>query len=396
MRAFSIALLALIALPGYAQQDGPLTLNASYALQTDSNLFRLPSGANTQALIGKSSAAEQIGVATVGLRFATTQSLQKFEVDASLQDYRYQNFDYLSFTASNYSAAWRWSLTPQFTGNVTSKRAETLNSFADYQGFALRNRRTDTSHRVDGMFEVAGPWRLLAGASSTERSNEQALVAGGDYRYSGADVGVRYAHASGSHMSMLVRSNNGSYLNQVVPSAGLYDDGFTQTETELRLHWAYSGNSVIDAYVTPFSRSHPHYSQRDFSGLNAGATWAWAYSGKTRFNTQYARELAAYATANSNFSQTDRLRAGVQWLVGPKTQLAANYGWAQTDYQGTPTAVAASQRKDTSTEISLSLGWEAMQGLTLSTALQNSNRSSNQAGLDCDSTALTLSAQYSY
>ena len=396
MRAALFTLLALLAPLAWAQQDAPLRLSASYAMQTDSNLFRLPSGANTQALLGKASAAEQIGVSTLGLHFVSTQSLQKFELDASLQDYRYQNFDYLNFAASNYDAAWRWALTPQFTGKLSSKRADTLNSFADYQGFTRRNQRTDTSHRLDAMLEVEGPWRLLAGTSATERSNEQSLVAGGDYRYSGADLGVRYAYASGSSLSLLARSSNGSYLNQVVPSLGLYDDGFTQTDTELRLHWAYSGNSVFDAYVTPFSRSHPRYGQRDYSGVNAGATWGWALSGKTRLNTEYARELAAYATANSNYSQTDRLRAGVQWLVSAKAQLAASYGWAQTDYLGTPTAVPASQRKDTSTDTSLSIGWEALQGLTLSTALQSSSRSSTQAGLDFDSTALTVSAQYRY
>ena len=187
MRFLIFPALAFASLQCWAQQDSPLVLNASYALQTDSNLFRLPSAADTQALVGRSSAAEQIGATTLGLRFATTQSLQKFEFNASIVDYHYQNFDYLNFVATNYDAAWRWSLTPQFTGSITSQRVETLNSFADYQGFRTRNQRTDTTHSFDGVYALQGPWRLLGGVSQTERSNEQALVAGGDYRFYSVD-----------------------------------------------------------------------------------------------------------------------------------------------------------------------------------------------------------------
>jgi exopolysaccharide biosynthesis operon protein EpsL len=396
MRFLIIPALAFASLQCWAQQDTPLVLNASYAVQTDSNLFRLPSGTDTQTLIGRSSAAEQIGAATLGLRFATTQSLQKFEFNASIVDYRYQNFDYLNFVATNYDAAWRWALTPQFTGSVTSERTETLNSFADFQGFRTRNQRTDTSHRFDSVYELQGPWRLLGGVEQTERSNEQALVAGGDYRFNSVNLGVRHDFGSGTTISLLGRTNSGVYLNQSVPNTGLVDDNFRQSETEFRLHWVYSASALFDTYFTPLSRSHPTYSQRDFSGYNAGASLGWALSGKTRLNAQYSRQLDAYATGNSNYSQTDALRTGLQWSVGNKTTLAANYAVSKIEYLGSPTAVPTSQRKDTLNESSLSLTWEALRGLTVGTSASLSSRSSNQVGLDYESTGISLSAQYSY
>ena len=173
--------MLVAAFPAMAQEDSGLTLSASYAMQTDSNLFRLPASANVQAQTGKSSAAEQIGVSTLGIGFNTTQSLQKFELDASVVDYRYQNFSYLSFNAINYNAAWRWSITPRFTGSVTVDRKETLNSFSDFNGFNTRNTRIDSNNRLDTVYELDGPWRLVAGVGQTKQSNEKALVAGGDY-----------------------------------------------------------------------------------------------------------------------------------------------------------------------------------------------------------------------
>jgi exopolysaccharide biosynthesis operon protein EpsL len=395
MRLLLLALLTLHAPMIWAQQSNPLVLNAGYSMQTDSNLFRLPSGANTSALLGKTSGAERIGISTLGLGFATTQSLQRFELDASLVDYRYQNFDYLSFTATNIFAAWRWSLTPRLTGNLTAARKQTLNSFADYQGFNQRNQRTDTDSRFDALYELNGPWRLLGGITRAEQRNEQALVAGGDYSSTGADLGLRHVYASGSTISMVGKLANGSYLNRAVPNAGLYDDSFKQLDAALQLHWVFSGSTILDGSFSQINRSHPTYAERDYSGQNADAKLSWALTGKTKLNARYARELAAYATATSNYSQTDRLQLGAIWAISPKTQLGISHQWSQIDYRGSP-AAAISQRRDTTKDTSVTLGWEPLQHLNLNAALQSATRGSTQAGLDFDSTMLNVSAQYSY
>ena len=390
-----LALLALGSSTAWAQQDKPLMINAGYTVQTDSNLFRLPSGADTRAILGKDSGAEQVGVSTVGLSFVTNQSLQRFELDASLVDYRYQNFDYLSFTATNYDAAWRWSLTPRLTGNLTSTRKETLNSFADYQGFTHRNQRTDTNNRLDARYELSGPWRLLAGVTQAERLNEQALVAGGDYRSTGADLGLAHVYSSGSSITMVGSLDNGNYLNRTLPNTGAYDDSFKQLDARLQLHWAFSGNTTLDGSLSQINRSHPTYGQRDYSGLTANAALNWDVTGKTRLTARYARELGEYATSVSNYSQTDRLQLGTVWTLGAKTQLGFNVNYAQIDYLGSPGTVS-SQRRDTTNDTSLSFGWEPVQRLSVSAALQGANRGSTQTGLDYDSTSLSLSAQYSF
>ena len=76
-------LLAALCPLALAQSQDPLTLIASYSLQTDSNIYRLPASANTQALLGRGDASEQIGVSSLGLAFKTRQSLQQFEFSAS-------------------------------------------------------------------------------------------------------------------------------------------------------------------------------------------------------------------------------------------------------------------------------------------------------------------------
>jgi len=380
---------------GAMAQEAPVVLTAGYTVQTDSNLFRLPSNANTQALIGKDSAAEQIGVTTVGFGLNTYQSLQKFEFDLNLVDYKYQNFNYLSFTASNYNAAWRWALTPALTGSFTSSRKETLNSFSDYTSYNQRNQRIDTSTGVNAEYQLDGTWRLLGGLSTARQANQQAVLAGSDYTSNSANAGVKYAFASGSSVTYQARLGNGNYLNRTVPNAGQFDDNFKQLDNDLRLRWALGGNSSAELYLTHINRTHPTYGQRDYNGFNTGANLDWAISGKTALNVSFSHTLDTYATSNSNYSQTDKLSVGPVWQFSPKAALRLRYDWAQRDYLGSPGATA-STRRDTTRDTSISINWQPYQQLAFSAALQGASRGSNQAGLDYDSTQLFFTAQLTY
>ena len=388
--------VALSACAGVANaQEDPLVITAGYTVQTDSNLFRLPSGANTQTLIGKDSAAEQIGVTTVGFGLNTYQSLQKFEFDLNLVDYNYKNFNYLSFTASNYNAAWRWALTPALTGSFTSSRKETLNSFSDFTSYRQRNQRIDTNTSFNAEYQLDGVWRVLGGVGTTRQANQQAVLAGSDYTSNTANAGVKYAFSSGSSITYLARLGSGTYLNRTVPNAGLFDDNFKQFDNDLRLRWTLGGNSGAEIYLTHVNRTHPTYGQRDYNGFNTGANVDWAISGKTALNVGFSHTLDAYATTNSNYSQTDKISIGPVWQFSPKAALRLRYDWAQRDYLGSPGATA-STRRDTTRDTSVSINWQPYQQLALSAALQGASRGSNQAGLDYDSTQLSFTAQLTY
>lgn len=379
-----------------AQANDTLQLNASESLTSDSNLFRLPASANINSLIGKTSAAEKIASTSLGLSFNKAYSLQQFKFNLQLIDYRYQNFDYLNFTARNYDAAWRWALTPRLTGNLTSNRKETLNSFADYQGFNQRNQRTNTSTSLDAAYKLAGPWHALAGVSQSAQSNLQPLLTGDDTRSTAANAGLRYVFASGSALTYTLKKASGQYLNRTLSQASLQDDGFSQLDNELKLHWAVTGKSTVDLRAAHFSRTHPHFSQRDFSGPNAGVTLNWNISGKSALTASWARDLASNQSNNSNYTQTDRLSIGPTWQVSPKTVVSLHYEAARIDYLGSPAELTVNQRSDTTRNTSLSLEWQPHQRVTLSATLQNTSRASNLTNFDFDSHIATVTAQLSY
>jgi exopolysaccharide biosynthesis operon protein EpsL len=388
MRQLFCLLIGSCATSAWAIDLAPFSVDAGYTLLTDSNLFRQSSSVDPRS--------ERIGVSSVGLGFNTTQSLQKFEVNVHLIDYRYQNFDYLSFTARNYDAAWRWSVTPRWTGSLSSSRKETLNSFVDYGDINQRNQRLDADLRLDTSYELTGPWRLLGGAARSKQENQLALLGDGDYRLTSGNAGLRYVYGSGSSLSYLARTTNGNYVNRVIPNTGDYDDSFHQLDHDLRLSWILNGNSSIDAKLNHLSRSHNNYAQRDYSGVTGGISLNWAVSGKTDVNAAYARELSAYATSYSNYTATDRITLGTHWQMSPKAALRLSHSWARAEYLGTPSNTSSTQRQDTHRDTSLSLHWAPAPQITLDASLQNQGRGSTQALLDFDARLASLTVQFTY
>jgi exopolysaccharide biosynthesis operon protein EpsL len=389
---FHLGALALLlsSAPAWAQKQDTVMFNASYALQTDSNLFRLPSGTND---------AERIGLTTAGISFNKAYSLQRVELDFNLVDYNYQNFSYLSYTAHNYSAAWRWSLTPKFYGSLSTDRQQVLNSFSDYQGYTQRNLRTNTNNGFDATYEVDGAWRLRAGMTRTSQTNEQTLSTGDDYSANSVNVGTRYAASDNGSVTYTVKASNGKYLNRALSATNTLDDEFSELGHEVRVYWVFSGKTNASMYASYTSRSHPHFDQRDFSGLNTGTTVNWDITGKTSLTASYTHALDSYQTSYASYTQTDRLSLGPAWQVRPKVYLGLTYDVARIDYLGAPTPVPTAQRKDTTHDTSLSIHWQPYQSINFSASLKRSQRDAtltNLPDLNYDSHIATLAAQATF
>nr|WP_315233225.1 XrtB/PEP-CTERM-associated polysaccharide biosynthesis outer membrane protein EpsL [uncultured Albidiferax sp.] len=390
-----LAALALIffRLPfAWAEGDDALKLNASYALQTDSNLFRLPAS----TLPSRSNTSEVIGLTTLGLNFNKAYSLQQVTLDASLVDSQYKNNSYLSFVAHNAKAAWHWSVSPELQGNLLYKHMQSLNDFADNSTLNVRNERTDTIVRADGEYGVSGPWRVIGTLMSIKQVNVLPTAAEGNTDNTYTEAGLRYVWPSDTSLTYTYRKTDGKYTDRALQEGALLDDTFHQQDNELKLRWVLTGKSTVNLTAAYIRRAHPHYSQRNYSGINTGATLNWAISGKSALTTGWIRELTSYQTDTSNYAKTDRLSFGPVWQPTAKVSIGIKYEIAFRDYLGNPSGVVSDPRSDTLKDMSISLDWQPYQSLTLSTSLKNSKRTSNQSNLDFNSNMATFSAQYSY
>lgn len=395
--AFVGALLC-VAPAAHAEGSDLFTFSAASVMAQDSNLFRLPSNANLPALIGSDSASDQITITSVGVKLSKDYSLQHIELDWNLANYHYQNFSFLNSTANNYSAAWRWSFTPRVRGNLTTDRKETLNDFVDVRGYQQRSQRTNVTTRFDGAYELDGAWHVVGGASEVSLTNPQAQAADADTVTRSVDAGMRYVYASGSQWRYALRASKGSYRVAANQAVGFIDDSFEQLDNEVTLRWNLDGKSFANLRLTGFHRTHPHFGQRDFSGVSAATTYNLSLTGKTSLVAGWVRELGSYQTTTSNYTQADRFSIAPVWQMSAKTQLRLRHEMVVRDYLGAPTALPAGtvQRNETVRDTSLSLDWQPQPHLTLNASVQDSRRSVNLANLDYQSTTASVSAQISF
>lgn len=374
--------------------DDVLEISAGYDLRYDSNLFRLPKNVDASLLAAAGGKSETMGVASAGLHLNKSYSLQRVEAHVGFVDYRYQTHEDLSFTATNYDAAWHWSMTPAFRGVLGTARKETLNSYGDTQNTNVTNQRTNLLTRLDGTYDIAGgAWSVLGGVNRGSLTNTQQTIGEDDSRTTAVYAGMRRTWLSGSTLSATLKNTQGRYLNRTLSAASLLDDEFNQWDYGLRLGWNFTAQSSADVSAAYITREHANFGQRDYDGWIGSANMRWSLSPKTTLQFGLGRELNAYQTGNSNYTRAQRLSIVPTWRVTEKAALELRHELAQVTFSGSPTSATASGRKDTTSHSSLSLQWQTTTNLSIHAALQYSRRTSNTANVDFTSSQANLGAQ---
>lgn len=378
---------SMLALPGIAmaQTEGPVTARATLTSQSDSNIFRQPTALS-----------EQITSTVLGLGFNTKQGLQSFNANVSFVDNKYQNFNYLNYTATNYDAAWQYAITPKLHGNITSSYQETLNNYTDTRNVSARILNINRVSRIDAIYEIDGPWSISTGVTQTLQNNQRDQVQGSDFTSTASEVGVAYAFGSGSRASFTTRTSSGQYLDQPVIPGSIFDNSFNQTDNELRLRWAVTGSNTVDLYTTGRSVTHPNVALRNFSGTTAGASTNWLLSGKTSLNAAWSRDVGAYQAVDANYSQTDALALSANWQAFSKVGLTLRHDVSHVTYLGGPIPSLQSKRQDDLTNTTLALTWVPDRHYTVTASVQSAARTSNSPGSDYSSTLTALSATLSF
>ena len=387
-------------------------VTAGSNLQFDSNVFRLSPSIDPLTIIGQPTRSDRIIISTATLNFNKLYSLQRFEGNASFVDNRYNNFNFLDFTAFNYGGAWHWKLTPYLYGNLSGNHREALNNFAALTGFTNstnRNLRITENLRFDAVYEVDGAWRIIGGIAQDTFKNSQQFPQDGSNTVRSVDGGIRYAFPSGSTLTYKLRSGWGEFLNRTPNTNTLFDNRFTELEHEIRLVWPVTGKTSIDARAAHIERKHTNFSQRDFSGFIGNFNLNWAITGNTRLTASWARELGNFQTALNNAGQlssfqpfsssymaTDRFSLEPLWQISANTALRLRYDYSMMDFLGGITPIPSGNRSDIIHSGVITLDWQPVNAFFLSASLQHDRRTSNFTGYDFNRSAASVNARINF
>jgi exopolysaccharide biosynthesis operon protein EpsL len=327
------------------------------------------------------------------LKLRKPYGLQRFEADIGLENTNYKRFSTLDFTAVNYAAAWRWSLTPAFYGNLTTDRREYVDNSADVQSAGQLNRRTDRSTRLDGEYQLDGVWRLLGGAFQRNNSNSQPATSEGDSKVIGAEAGVRYQFPYGASLAYRFRNGKGEYSNRALAASVSSD--FTDREHEVQGEWV-GGRAKLGGRISRLERKYDNIPARDFSGFLSQIDLTYAFTGKTSVFAGVVRELGSYQTNNISYYQGTRVFVAPTWKATENIALRTRYDYGVRDFKGPLPGFVSSNRSDKTNLASLSVEWQPVRLLTLMAWLQRDQRNSNEFGADYKSNSVGVSAKASF
>lgn len=404
--------VSLMLFAQHASADAGDTFNvtAGSTLMYDSNVFRISPSIDPLLLTGKSTRSDQVITSTATLSLNKLYGMQRFQVNGSIVDNRYHNFDFLNFIAKNYDAAWTWQLTPYFHGNLSSTHKEGLQNFGNLTGFinsSNRNIRTDEIHRFDSIFELNRSWHVIGGVSQSKLTNSRLTVQDFDNTVLSFEGGIRYALPSGSSLTYKARHGQGDFFKRPEPiSSTLFDTRFQDMEHDMRLLWLITAKTSIEARIGHFERKHDHFAQRDFSGFVGNFNVNWAITGKTRLVAGWARDLSNFQTAtnfqlagfqrfSSSYIAADRFSVAPAWQITEKTALRLRYEYSILDYLG-PVLSFPDIRHDSMHSGQAILDWQPVRAISLSAMLQRDHRTANIRGFDFDNIAGSITARLNF
>jgi exopolysaccharide biosynthesis operon protein EpsL len=398
LKSHSIVIQALVTIslstPAWADEQDTLNFSAGAAVMFDDNLFRLPD----------SEKSDRILTTNAGIKINKPYSMQRFQVDATAVDNRYDNYSYLDYTAFNYRAAWLWQLTPDIKGTLSADQQQVLNSFAEFRNFnnqleTTRSIQTNQNRIFDFDARISGGWHLLGGVSELRSRNSISFNAVGDFVQTGANVGIKYVAPSENSIALVQRAYNGNYRGRALDVTNQLDTGFRHHETEAQLVWRLTGKSLIDAKLGYVDREHDNFSSRDYDGMTGRLAYNWQPTGKLGITTSVSRNLYSYQQAMNSYYVADTFAITPIWHVTEKTSLSMRYDFSHRDYRGAIDPIAE-HRKDNVQSLMLSADWKPLRTVTVTGALRHEMRSSsfnnpNAAGgdLEYDANSATISAQ---
>lgn len=337
--------------------DDGLSVQARVGIEHDSNVLRSTGG-------GISDTAWTAGV---GLRYNKQFSLQRLRADVQWDTWRYNDASQLNFNTLNYGLAWDWSVTPRFHGTISADRRQFREVTTDATGTVNRiGRRTERTELAEGVFEVAGPFRALAGVSHyrAESTVPGTWDASPSIRY--WHLGAGYEAPSGSSFTLRYRRGDGEYNDPTFLTAAPTAGDFRDHLVEGTMRWAATGKTTVDARVGHLKREHETAPQLDFDGLVGGVNVSWDITGKTRLVGGWMHDISASGLTAGGHVKSDRFFIAPVWQATGKTSFNLRYDHTRRNWEDVPALAAGFGRSERLQSLQVGVDWEALRTITVS------------------------------
>jgi exopolysaccharide biosynthesis operon protein EpsL len=371
------------------EQDRPLQLRVFGGFRHDSNLFRLSSDADSEAILGTSDKSDNIYLVGAGARVEMEKSRQKFFIDGSAEQSWYQNFDDLDNATNSLLGQWDWQMGNDWSGKLGAGHRRYMESFANIQENVKDMINRD---RVYGSanyqpvsylrFTLDGDWVKTDHGADTRQEL--------DSRADSAAFTVSWVTPAENTMGIRVRTTDATY-DDAPASSGVASRDYTEDEYSFVATWRATGASIFRGRLGRTEREFDQSPERNFSGPTWRLGYEWEPTGKSALELAIWRELHGFEDLTGNYVRTTGIGIFPAWSVMPKLILQGKALYQTRDYFGDVTPVSG-QREDQERLFQVAAVWTPLRLTKLILAVEAGDRSSNQALADFDYQAVSIAA----
>jgi exopolysaccharide biosynthesis operon protein EpsL len=380
-----VCLVSACVFPAVLRAEPPdlVQFRVGAGVEHNTNVLRAPTGEQS----------DDIGVLSVGAKIDRTYSLQRVRADVEASSYRYRNLSRLNYSTLNYLAAWDWKFTPALHGVLSAERRQFRDISDTVAGIQEIGRRTERAERFEGIYDIDGAWRALAGVSRTSSSTTVPVSWDASPTVRSARVGGGYEYASGSSVFVRARRGDGEYKALLTPGAPA---DFRENEGDVQLKWILTGKTSLDARLGRLDRTHEGAPQRDFDGPVGDATVVWDATGKTRVVAGVQHYLSSSGLATGGHVESDRFFIGPVWRATAHTSVNARYDRVNRDWRDIAAGEIEAGRRDVIQTLSIGVDWEPRRVVTVTGSVRGERVRSSQPGTSYRNTAVAVGVRLNF
>lgn len=388
---------AVLSSPGplWAAPEDTVQAYASASITHDDNLLRLSKDVDPITVSGQPSAADTIIQGTLGVKVDWKQGRQEVILDASINESRFSRFTLLNNQATNLQSRWNWQLGNSLSGDIGYNRNTSLGSFAEQHNLA-KNLSTQQNEFIDGAWQAQPSLRLNGSLTRSHYNVATNSVYGNEFMSYAA--GAYFTPPGGNEIGIRGVRQVQKYPVLQAFSGVQVDNGFTQDQLLATVNWLYSGHIRVNGQAGAVNRAHKQLAERDFSGKTMRGTLTWLASGKGQVDLSAWDEIDAYDNLTTSYTRSKGLSLAPTWSPTGKLSVAARLQHLKRDFLGDPGLLLSPQptRQDTVNSASLSVNYQPVRAVNISTGIQAERRSSTQSLVDYADKTINLNMSFGF
>ncbi len=351
----------------------------------DSNVFRLSSDEIANILFGSPETSDKILYYGAGVTVRVPKSRQLFIFEATPVRYEYDRFDFLDNTGGDARAEWDWGFGRLWLGDVGYKYNKALAGFENRRTIQKSIRTTQAVYG-SAQYRFHLDWSAIVRLRADERDYSLESDSSRNRKRQTSDLEFRYFNASRSFLGGRLRVADNYFPDRTLNQ--LTDTGFVDTELSLTMRIEPTGRSKLEGNVGYLDRTYDNLGAQDLDGFTYRLLWEWLYSDKLFFDFSVWRDLDPVADADTENIIRDGISIDPVWLLTSKMSLRAELKYEIQDYERISSTQPA--RKDKVSTLGLTLGYQALDFLTLTFGAKAQDRTSDQPIDEYDYNSLSI------